>query len=53
MHEKQGVVKPGLTPDVERRLPTEKTAAKTDREQQARTLDDDFTHRAANVVAGQ
>ena len=53
MQEKQGVVRPGLTPDTERRLPQEKTAATQDREEQAAILDDDVMHRAADIVAGK
>lgn len=47
--EKRGVVEPGRTPDIEQKIPGEKTAqtkkSETDR------LDDDFTKRAADAAA--
>lgn len=45
--EKQGVVKPGLTPDTEKRLSGTKTA---DTRSATKALDDDFSKRAADRV---
>ena len=53
MQEKQGVVRPGVTPDIDQKLPKEKRAAQPDRDKQTRELDDDFTHRAADLVASK
>jgi hypothetical protein len=49
--EKQAVIKPGKTPDTEKRLPQAKTAAAAPRTQ-TRALDDDVTKRLARA-AGQ
>ena len=49
--EKQGVVKPGLTPDTEHRLtkPGEKQAGA---QEQVKRLDDDVTKRLAQAAEG-
>lgn len=49
--EKYGIVQPGLTPDVEDRLPKGKVAA--DKEEQIELLDDDLTKRLADRAAGK
>lgn len=46
--EKQGVVKPGVTPDTEKRLDGQKTA---DTKTATKVLDDDFSKRAAQRMA--
>ena len=45
--EKQGVIRPGTTPDTEQKLPREKTA---DTKAAVRELDDDFSKRAAETA---
>lgn len=47
---KTGEISPGTTPDTEHRLPQEK-AAKADKQQAVRDLDDDFSKRAADTAA--
>ena len=49
--EKRGVVKPGVTPDVDEKLPREKVASGAGRKQQTQQLDDDLTKRAADKAA--
>ena len=47
--EKQAVIKPGVTPDTDHRLPVgEKTASTAD---QTKQLDDDSTKRLADAAA--
>jgi hypothetical protein len=48
--EKRGIVEPGRTPDVEARLTGQKQAQAADPKQQIKTLDDDFTKRAAAMA---
>lgn len=45
--EKQGVVRPGVTPDIEDAADTDKRASDNDK---VAALDNDFTKRAANKV---
>lgn len=48
MIEKQGIVKPGITPDTEKKLVGEKQA---DAAAKTRQLDDDATKRLSDVAA--
>jgi len=47
--EKQGVVKPGKTPDTENKVPEGEKQGST--EARTRQLDDDLTHRLADKAA--
>lgn len=51
-HEKQGIIRPGMTPDVEAKQPA-KTAAASSQREATKALDDDFSKRAADAVANR
>jgi hypothetical protein len=52
MLEKNAVIRPGTTPDVDAKL-TAKTAGATTKREAVKALDDDFGKRAADAVANR